>query len=89
VGDIEMTERAKLEKALFLAEADEHISNAEVRIAGVHAHIAELELGGHDAGAALNVLEALEGTLELMHRHREMIARLLETIDGPKHSEGS
>jgi hypothetical protein len=79
----EMNERAKLERALFLAEADEHVADAEVRIAGVQARIAELELGGGNASAALKVLEALEGTLELMRRQRDEIARLLD-IDRPK-----
>ena len=67
----------KLQKAVFLAEAEDHIANAEVRIAGVHAHIAELELGGHDVSAALNLLAELENALKLMRSHRDEIVRLL------------
>jgi hypothetical protein len=59
----ETNEREKLERALFLAEAGEHIADTDVRIAGVQAHIAELELGGRDASEALKALEALEGAL--------------------------
>jgi hypothetical protein len=65
------------ENAQFLAEANEHIENAEVRIAGVHAHIAELELGGRDTSTALSLLEELENALALMRRHRDEIVRLL------------
>jgi hypothetical protein len=79
----QMNEREKLKRASFLAEADERIADAEVRIASVQAHIAELELGGRDVSAALKVLAALEGTLELMRRQRDEIARLLD-IDRPK-----
>jgi hypothetical protein len=62
----------------FLAEANEHIANAEVRIAGIHAHIAELELGGRDASSALSLLQELQSALDLMRRHRDEIARLLD-----------
>jgi hypothetical protein len=65
------------DNADFLAEAEQKIADAEVRIAGVQAHIAELELADRDAGAALKVLEQLEGTLELMRRQRDMLAQLL------------
>src|SRR6516165_3545798 len=78
----ETNEREKLERALFLAEAGEHIADADVRIAGVQAHTAELELGGRNASEALKVLEALEGALELMRRQRDEIARLLDMGDG-------
>jgi septal ring factor EnvC (AmiA/AmiB activator) len=70
------------EYADLLAEAEQQIADAEVRLAGVHAHIAELELGNRDASAALKVLEELEGALELMRRQRDVIARLLQTHGG-------
>jgi hypothetical protein len=69
--------REKLQNAVLLAEAEDHIANAEVRIAGVHAHIAELELGGSDVSAALNLLAELEDALKLMRSHRDEIVRLL------------
>jgi hypothetical protein len=55
-----------------------------VCIAGVQTHIAELELADRAARTALKVLEELEGTLELMRRQRDMIARLLEIRRAPQ-----
>jgi hypothetical protein len=72
------------DNADFLAEAEQQIADAEVRIAGVQAHIAELELADRDASVALKVLEELEDTLELMRRQRDRMARLLEIPSGPQ-----
>jgi hypothetical protein len=71
-------EREKLER-VHLAAADRHIADATARIAGVRARTADLERDGRDASAARDALEAREGMLELMHHHRDVIARLLET----------
>ena len=49
--------RAMNDNADVLADAERQTVGAEVRIAGVQAHIAELELADHDAGAARKVLE--------------------------------
>jgi hypothetical protein len=59
-----MTGRDELEEQA-LAEADQHIADADARIAGVRDRLTALERGGRDASAAREVLEILEETLEL------------------------
>ena len=66
-----------------LAEADQHVADAEARMANLRAQIAEFEREGYDASAPREVLEALEADLELMHRNRGVIAQLLEMASRP------
>jgi hypothetical protein len=78
----EMNTRQELERT-YLHEADQHVANAEARIAGVRAHIAALEREGADPGSARIVLEALEATLVLTRGQRDMIAQLVAIPDHP------
>jgi len=65
----------------YLAEADQRVEDAEAHVANVRARVANLEREGRDASAARQVLETLEGTLELMRRNRDVIERLLDNRD--------
>jgi hypothetical protein len=78
-----MMTRQDLERT-YLVEADQHVTNAETRIASVRAHIADLEREGGDASAAHIVLEALEATLKLMRGQRDMVAQLVAIPDSAK-----
>jgi hypothetical protein len=75
-----MNERETLERK-YLAEADQHIAETTARIAGLRAHIADLERDGGDPGAAREALDVLEATLQLMADHRAMISRMLGSLD--------
>jgi len=79
----EMSERER-----YLTKADELIAAANKRVSSIRAHIADLERDGRNASAARDVLERLEGKLELMHRKRDVIARLLDKRDRPNGASG-
>lgn len=64
-GMTEMSKRQELEQK-YLVEADRHVADVTVRIAGVRAHIADLERDGRNASALRDALGRLEVMLEHM-----------------------
>ena len=63
-----------------LAEADQHIEEAEVRIARQKALIAELATDGHDTREAEKLLGIFITTLNTMQEHRGTILRELSNM---------
>ena len=56
-----------------LAQANQHIVDAEKRIAKQESLIVTISARGHDAGNAETVLTVLLSSLEAMRYHREII----------------
>jgi hypothetical protein len=56
-----------------LREAERHIVEAEARIAKQRELIEELARDGHDTTRAIQLLETMTHTLEVMKQHRRLI----------------
>jgi phage tail sheath protein FI len=68
----------KRDHAEFLAEADQLVAAATAHVAGLRARIDDFKRNGLHTRAAQEMLETLEGNLELLQRQRDIIAHLVE-----------
>jgi hypothetical protein len=68
----------KRDYAEFRAEADRLVATAAAQVAGIRALIDDYKRNGLHTRAAQEILEELEGNLELLQRQRDIIAGLVE-----------
>src|SRR5262249_16408238 len=62
--------------AEFLAKPDHHVTAITVHFADIRARIDDFKRNGLNVPAAQEILEKFEGTLEMLQRQRDTIARL-------------
>ena len=76
---LDVTRREDFERTRTnLADADQHVADAEATITRLRAYIAALEREGSDASASRDALDTFEARLALLKHQRGVVLQLLE-----------